>query len=130
VFSLSKQVGGTHLRVNGVVSDDQRFGWTGKKVNANPSEQESLGFGNKGIARTNNEVHSLHKLGADGHRSHSLNATEQIDFVSPSEMHRRHGLSRNPPVDRRRHRGHSLHPGHLGCEHRHVRAGHHRFGQT
>ena len=79
----------------------------------------SLRLGNKGIARTHDDVNRIDKLGADRKRSDRLDATQEIDLVSASKVHcgdRSYGA-----VDRQGARSDTGYTCDLGREHTHVR---------
>ena len=64
MFGLAQQVGGAHLRVGGVVGDDQRLGRAGEQIDADAAEQLPLGLGDERVARTDQHVHRRDRLRA------------------------------------------------------------------
>ena len=57
MLGLPQQVGGAHLRVRGVVGDDQRLGGTGQQIDTDTAEQLPLGFGDERVAGPDQHVH-------------------------------------------------------------------------
>ena len=69
MLCLTKEIGCADLRVDRVVGDNERFRGTGRQVDADATVKLSLRLGNKGIARTHDDVNRIDKLGADRKRS-------------------------------------------------------------
>ncbi len=121
MLCLTKEIGCADLRVDRVVGDNERFRGTGRQVDADATVKLSLRLGNKGIARTHDDVNRIDKLGADRKRSDRLDATEEIDLVSTGEVHCGDRLVGHGAVDRRGARSDTGYTCDLGREHTHVR---------
>nr|GFC74681.1 hypothetical protein [Tanacetum cinerariifolium] len=79
-------VGGAEFAVNAFIGDHQCLGRPGEQVDAHTAEQLTLGFGDKGVAWTDQHVHLSNGFGAQRHRADRLDAAQAIDFVGAGHV--------------------------------------------
>ena len=126
VFGLTEEVGRTHLGVDGVVGEQERFGGPGGEVDADPAVELTLGLGHERVARPDQNVDGVDELGAQSEGGDGLDAAENVDLVGAGKMHGGDGLGGDGAVDRRGAGSHARDACHFGGEDAHVCRGHHR----
>lgn len=99
----------------------QHLAGSGQAVDAHGAEHLALGLGHKAVARSGDQVHGLHRLGAKGQGRDGLGAAHAIDLVRPSDVHghQHGGVDHVKAVEGRGAGRHFLHPGHLGGDDAH-----------
>ena len=127
MLGLAEEIGGADFAVDRVVGDDQRLGRPGQKIDADAAEQLPLGFGDIGIAGSDDHVDRRDGLGAERHGGDRLHAAKHENLVGAAEMHRRHDRRMRPAVKRRRAGDDMLHAGDARGDDRHMRRRHHRI---
>ena len=126
MLGLPQQIRGTKLSVNGFIGDDHGFGRTSEEVDTDPTEKLPLRFGDKCVARAHKQVHRINTFSANRHRTDRLDATQHIDFMSATKMHRsNHGRVRLS-VKGRCAGDDTWHACHRSGGNGHMRRGHHR----
>ena len=127
MLGLAEQIGGADFAVDRIVGDNQRLGRPGEEIDADAAEQLPLGFGDIGVAGSDDHVDRRDGLGAERHGGNRLHAAKDENLVGAAEMHRRHDRGMRPAVKRRRAGDDVLHPGDAGGDDRHMRRRHHRI---
>ena len=126
MLGLPEKVGGAHFRIDRLVGDHHRLGRTGEEVDADAAEELALGLGDEGVARADQHVHRLDRLGAERHRADRLDAAEAVDLVGATEVHGSDDRRVRRTVLRRSGGDDARNAGDGGRQHRHVRRGDHR----
>ena len=126
VLGLAEKVGDHHFSIRGLIGDHQDFGRPGEQVDAHPAVELALGFGDIGVAGSDQHVHRGDRAGAERHRADRLDAAQNVDLVGAGERHRGHGLGVRGAVGRRGAGGDPLDARDLGRDHAHMRRRHHR----
>ena len=125
VLRLPEQVGRADLRIDRLVGNHHGLGRSGEEIDADPAEELALGLCDIGVARPDQHVHGLDRLGAQRHGADGLDAAERIDLVRAAEMHGRHHRRVRLTLEGRRCRHDARHAGDGRGQHRHMRRGHH-----
>ena len=81
-----EEVGGADLAVDGLVGDDEGLGRAGEEVDADAAVELALRFGDIGVARPDQHVDGLDRLGAERHGADRLDAAEAVDHVGAGEV--------------------------------------------
>ena len=82
MLGLADQVGGDELRGSAQSSAiDQDLGRPGEQVDADLAEELALGLGDVGVARPDEHVDALDRLGPERERGDRLDAAEDADLV-------------------------------------------------
>lgn len=120
MLGLGQQVDCDHERVRVLVRDHQDLGGPGEQVDADLTEQLTLGLGHVRVAGPRQHRHTSDRLGAHCHRRDGLDAAQQVDLVGARQVHGRDRRGRDLAADGR---GAGDDPGHardLGGHDRHV----------
>ena len=83
-----------------LVGDDQGLGRAGEEVDADAAVELALGLGDIGVARPDQHVDGLDRLGAERHGADRLHAAEAVDHVGAGEMLRGDDRRRRACPDR------------------------------
>ena len=126
VLGLAEQVGGDDHRVGRLVGDDEDLRRAGDEVDADLPEQPALRLDDVRVARADEEVDRVDRLGSERERGERLNAAEDVDLVGAGEVHGGDGGVGHAPVERRRARRDALDARDLRRDDAHVRRGDHR----
>ena len=82
MFGLADEISGNHHGISRAIGKDQAVGWSGDHVDANASEQNALGFGNKLVAGANQNIGFRQTEQAIGHCRNSLHTTHRKNGIS------------------------------------------------
>ena len=121
MLRLAEEIGGADLAVDAVVGDDERFGRTGEKIDADAAVELTLGLGHKGVAGPDQHVDRRDRFGAERHGGDGLHAAQHIDLVRAAHMHGRDDGGMRPALERRRARDDALDARDFRGHHAHVR---------
>ncbi len=86
MFSLAHEINGHDFGVGVAVCKDQAVGWPGKHVDADLTEQDTLGLGDVLIARTDKNVSFGQAEQAVSHARHTLDATERKQCMCAGDV--------------------------------------------
>ena len=86
MFRLTDQVGRDNVGVSGLVGNDGDLGGTCEHVDTDPAIQDSLGFGDKAIPRTHQDVSRVPGEKTKGHRGDPLNTTQGQNGIGTGEV--------------------------------------------
>ena len=100
MLGLPEEVGGADLAVDGLVGDDEGLGRAGEEVDADAAVELALGFRDIGVARPDQHVDGLDRLGAERHRADRLDAAEAVDHVGAGEVLRGDDRRRRACLDK------------------------------
>ncbi len=128
MLSLREQVRRHQFRVGRGVGEHRHLRGAGEQVDADPSEQLALGFGDIRVAGSDDHVDGLEPLDPERHRRQRLHAAEREDAVGAGGRDRvQHGRVDPGAAAGRRAGDDVIDARHLGDEHGHKRGGEHRY---
>ncbi len=123
MFSLAEKVNSAHIRIRLLVRHDQYLRRTSKQINPDVAEKLLLRFRDKCITRTSDKITDVDSLCTKRHSSDRLHATEKVDVVRASHVHRRDSVRRDLSCYRRRACDYVWYTRDFGGQDRHVCAG-------
>ena len=126
MLGLAEQVGGDDHGIGRLVGDDEDLGRAGDEVDADLPEEPALRLDDVRVARPDEEVDRVDRLGAERERGQRLDAAEDVDLVGAREVHGGDGRVRHAPVERRRAGRDPLDARDLRRDDAHVRGRDHR----
>ncbi len=86
MFGLADQVGRNDVRIGVLVCKDQAVGRASDHVDADTAKKDTLGFGNKLVARTDENVGLGQPEQAVGHCGHALHAAHGQNLVCATDV--------------------------------------------
>ena len=125
MFSLADKVLSDDLRIGTVIGNHGNFRRTGKHVDTDAAIEGPLGFGNKTVARTNQDTCRFAGEQTKCHCRDSLNAAKSQNGISTTLVHRvENGRIRTILAPRRGTGDDMFDTGNARCRDRHDGRGH------